>query len=46
MVFWIEIGMVYINWLVDIVVELLFGGVKCLGFGCELLDLGIKEFVN
>lgn len=46
MVFWIEIGMVYINWLIDIVVELLFGGVKCLGFGCELLDLGIKEFVN
>lgn len=42
----IEIGMVYINWLTDTAAELPFGGVKRSGFGRELSDLGIKEFVN
>jgi len=42
----IETGMVYINWLTDTSAELPFGGVKRSGFGRELSDLGIKEFVN
>ncbi|OLR19623.1 NAD-dependent succinate-semialdehyde dehydrogenase [Enterobacter kobei] len=42
----IETGMVYINSLTDTAPELPFGGVKRSGFGCELSDLGIKEFVN
>ncbi|EEP1025115.1 aldehyde dehydrogenase family protein, partial [Salmonella enterica] len=42
----IETGMVYINWLTDTAAELPFGGVKRSGFGRELSDLGIKEFVN
>lgn len=42
----IETGMVYINWLADTAAELPFGGVKRSGFGRELSDLGIKEFVN
>lgn len=42
----IETGMVWINWLTDTAAELPFGGVKCSGFGRELSDLGIKEFVN
>ncbi|ECG8589542.1 NAD-dependent succinate-semialdehyde dehydrogenase [Salmonella enterica subsp. salamae] len=42
----IETGMVWINGLTDTAAELPFGGVKRSGFGRELSDLGIKEFVN
>jgi len=42
----IETGMVWINWLTDTGAELPFGGVKRSGYGRELSDLGIKEFVN
>lgn len=42
----IETGMVWINWLTDTAAELPFGGVKRSGYGRELSDLGIKEFVN
>ena len=42
----IETGMVFINRFGDSVAELPFGGVKYSGYGRELSDLGIKEFVN
>lgn len=42
----IETGMVYINSASDTAPELPFGGVKRSGYGRELSDLGIKEFVN
>nr|WP_154325119.1 NAD-dependent succinate-semialdehyde dehydrogenase [Pantoea sp. 201603H] len=42
----IETGMVYINSLTDTAAELPFGGIKRSGYGRELSDLGIKEFVN
>lgn len=42
----IETGMVYINSATDTSAELPFGGVKRSGYGRELSDLGIKEFVN
>lgn len=42
----IETGMVYINSSCNTAPELPFGGVKRSGYGRELSDLGIKEFVN
>ncbi|QHM70536.1 NAD-dependent succinate-semialdehyde dehydrogenase [Mixta intestinalis] len=42
----IETGMVFINSASDTAAELPFGGIKRSGYGRELSDLGIKEFVN
>lgn len=42
----LEAGMVYINRAEDSVAELPFGGIKRSGFGRELGNLGIKEFIN
>ncbi|MFT8948512.1 MAG: NAD-dependent succinate-semialdehyde dehydrogenase [Acetobacter aceti] len=42
----IETGMVYINHPTMVKADLPFGGVLRSGFGRELIDLGIKEFVN
>ncbi|HCW46247.1 MAG TPA: succinate-semialdehyde dehydrogenase, partial [Erwiniaceae bacterium] len=39
-------GMVFINSASDTAAELPFGGIKRSGYGRELSDLGIKEFVN
>lgn len=42
----LECGVVFVNVIVKSDVCLLFGGIKCFGFGCELVDYGIYEFMN
>ncbi|MDY6050787.1 MAG: NAD-dependent succinate-semialdehyde dehydrogenase [Corynebacterium sp.] len=42
----IDTGMVYINHPTGVGADIPFGGVKNSGFGRELTDLGIMEFVN
>lgn len=42
----IDTGMVYINQPTGVKADIPFGGVKNSGYGHELIDLGIKEFIN
>ncbi len=42
----IETGMVYINHPTGVKADIPFGGVKTSGYGHELIDLGLHEFVN
>lgn len=42
----ISTGMVYINHPTAVKADLPFGGVRRSGYGRELIDLGLKEFVN
>lgn len=42
----LDTGMVYINHPTGAKADIPFGGVKHSGYGHELLDLGLKEFVN
>ena len=42
----IETGMVFINYPSVSTADLPFGGVKRSGYGKELSDLGIQEFIN
>lgn len=42
----LDTGMVYINQPTGVKADIPFGGVKNSGFGHELIDLGLKEFVN
>lgn len=42
----ISTGMVYINHPTGVAADLPFGGIRRSGYGRELVDLGIKEFVN
>lgn len=42
----IDTGMVFVNHPTRVKADMPFGGIKRSGYGRELLDLGIKEFVN
>lgn len=42
----ISTGMVFVNHPTAVKADLPFGGIKHSGYGRELLDLGLKEFVN
>lgn len=42
----LDTGMVYINQPTGVKADIPFGGVKHSGYGHELIDLGLKEFVN
>lgn len=42
----ISTGMVFVNHPTKVEADLPFGGIKRSGYGRELLDLGLKEFVN
>lgn len=42
----LETGMVYLNHPTGVKADIPFGGVKLSGYGHELIDLGIHEFVN
>ena len=42
----LDTGMVYINQPTGVGPDIPFGGVKRSGYGHELIDLGLKEFVN
>lgn len=42
----LETGMVYINHPTGVKADIPFGGVKNSGYGHELIDLGLTEFVN
>ncbi|WP_337245745.1 NAD-dependent succinate-semialdehyde dehydrogenase [Luteimonas sp. gir] len=42
----LETGMVYINQPTGVKADIPFGGVKNSGYGHELIDLGLTEFVN
>ncbi|OUR71580.1 succinate-semialdehyde dehydrogenase [Methylophaga sp. 41_12_T18] len=42
----ISTGMVYVNHPTAVKADLPFGGVRNSGYGRELIDLGLKEFVN
>ncbi|WP_024891002.1 NAD-dependent succinate-semialdehyde dehydrogenase [Luteimonas huabeiensis] len=42
----LETGMVYINQPTGVKADIPFGGVKNSGYGHELIDLGLNEFVN
>ncbi len=42
----LDTGMVYLNHPTGVKADIPFGGVKRSGYGHELIDLGIHEFVN
>lgn len=42
----LDTGMVYINQPTGVAADIPFGGTKRSGYGRELIDLGLKEFVN